>query len=105
MTGVIDGILPRSCRHAESDLAPTSIHQGPAMRSIYAAIFLALLVTIGVFAIQNGDVITVNFLAWNLSQSVAIVTVAVYILGMLSGWTVMNFARATFRGATARPRQ
>jgi uncharacterized integral membrane protein len=75
------------------------------MKAIQAAIFLALLATIGVFAIQNRDVITVNFLAWNLSQSVAIVTVAVYILGMLSGWTVVTFARAIFRGATARPRQ
>jgi uncharacterized integral membrane protein len=105
MTPVIDGILLRSFRHAESDLAPTSLHQGPAMRSIQAAIFLAFLATIGVFAIQNRDVITVNFLAWNLSQSVAIVTVAVYILGMLSGWTVMTFAQRTFRGATARPQQ
>jgi lipopolysaccharide assembly protein A len=104
MTRVIDGILLRPSRHAESDLAPTSLHQGPAMRILQAVIFLAFLVTIGIFAIQNRDVITVNFLAWNLSQSVAIVAVAVYILGMLSGWTVMNFARGTFRGATARPR-
>jgi putative membrane protein len=104
MTRVIDGILLRSSRHAESDLASTSLHQGPAMRFIQAAIFLALLATIGVFAIQNRDVITVNFLAWSLSQPVAIVTIAVYILGMLSGWTVMSFAQRTFRGATARPR-
>lgn len=75
------------------------------MRFIQAAFFLALLIAIGTFAVQNRDVITVNFLAWNLSQPLAIVTLAGYILGMLSGWTVLSFARGTFRGATARPRQ
>lgn len=63
------------------------------MRYIQAVIFLAFLVTIGIFAVQNRNVITVNFLSWNLSQPVAIVTVAVYVLGMLSGWTVLSFAR------------
>ncbi len=62
------------------------------MRFIQAVIFLAFLVTIGIFAVQNRNVITVNFLTWNLSQPVAIVTVAVYVLGMLSGWTVLTLA-------------
>jgi lipopolysaccharide assembly protein A len=87
---------------------PTSVNssrRGIAVRSIQAAIFLVFLVTIGIFAVQNRDVITVSFLAWNLSQPVAVVTVAVYILGMLSGWTVLTFARGTFRRATASPRR
>ncbi len=74
------------------------------MRYIQAVIFLAFLVTIGIFAVQNRNVITVNFLSWNLSQPVAIVTVAVYVLGMLSGWTVLSFARGSFRRITERPR-
>ncbi len=74
------------------------------MRLIQAAIFLAFLATIGIFAVQNRDVITVNFLNWSLSQPVAMVTVAVYILGMLSGWTVVTFARGSFRRVTERPR-
>ena len=68
------------------------------MRFIQAVIFLAFVVTIGIFAVQNRDVITVNFLAWNLSQPVAIVTVAVYILGMLSGWTVLTFGEGPSAG-------
>jgi putative membrane protein len=74
------------------------------MRFIQAVIFLAFLVTIGIFAVQNRNVITVNFLTWNLSQPVAIVTVAVYILGMLSGWTVLTFARGSIRRVSERPR-
>jgi len=79
-------------------------YRGSAMRLIQAAIFLAFLGAIGIFAVQNRDVINVNFLNWNLSQPVAMVTVAVYILGMLSGWTVVSFARASFRRVTERPR-
>lgn len=82
----------------------TFLHRGIAVRSIQSVMFLVFLVTIGIFAVQNRDVITVSFLAWNLSQPVAIVTVAVYILGMLSGWTVLTLARGTFRRATAPPR-
>ncbi len=74
------------------------------MRLIQAGIFLAFLATIGIFAVQNRDVINVNFLNWSLSQPVAMVTVAVYILGMLSGWTVVTFARGSFRRVTERPR-
>jgi lipopolysaccharide assembly protein A len=88
--------------------APTSVdssRRGIAVRSIQAAIFLVFLVTIGIFAVQNRDVITVSFLAWKLSQPVAVVTVAFYILGMLSGWTVLTFARGTFRRATASPQR
>ena len=74
------------------------------MRSIQAVIFLVFLAAIGLFALQNRDVITVNFLTWNLSEPVAIVSVAVYLLGMLSGWTVVAFVRGSFRRITEQPR-
>lgn len=105
MTPVLDGTLLRFSVVVRSGFASTFLHKVPVMRFIQAAFFLALLITIGIFAVQNRDVITVNILAWSLSQPIAIVTLAAYILGMLSGWTVLTFARGTFRGATARPRQ
>ncbi len=74
------------------------------MRYIQAVIFLVFLAAIGVFALQNRDVITVNFLKWNLSEPVAFVTVVVYLLGMLSGWTVVAFVRGSFRRIAERPR-
>jgi len=77
---------------------------GAAMRYIQAVIFLIFLAAIGVFALQNRDVITVNFLTWNLSEPVAFVTFVVYVLGMLSGWTVMAFVRGSFRRITEHPR-
>ena len=75
------------------------------MRYIQAVIFLVFLAAIGIFALQNRDVITVRFLTWNLSEPVAFVTVAVYFLGMLSGWTVVAFVRGSLRRITEHPRR
>ena len=66
-------------------------------------LFLAFLAAIGVFAAQNTGIITVNFLTWNVVQPVALLTVAIYVLGMLSGWTVLAFIRGSFRQVTHRP--
>ncbi len=74
------------------------------MRYLQAVVFLAFLLAIGVFAVQNRNVITVNFWTWNLSQPVALLSVVVYVLGMLSGWTVVAFVRGSVRGVTERPR-
>lgn len=73
------------------------------MRYMQAVMFLAFLVAIGVFAAQNTGVITVNFLTWNVSQPVALLTVAVYFLGMLSGWAVLAFMRGSLRRVIQRP--
>ncbi len=75
------------------------------MRYLQAVLLLVFLAMIGVFALQNRDIITVNFLKWNLSEPVAFVTVVVYLLGMLSGWTVVAFVRGSFRRITEHPRQ
>ena len=86
-------------------VASTFLDQGVSMRYMQALVFLAFLVAIGVFAAQNTGVITVNFLNWNLSQPVALLTLAVYVLGMLSGWTVLAFVKGSFREVTQRSGQ
>jgi lipopolysaccharide assembly protein A len=73
------------------------------MRFLQAVVFLALLLMIGVFAAQNTGVVTVNFLSWNLQQPVAILAVAVYVVGMLRGWTVLAFMRRSLRQVTQHP--
>jgi len=74
------------------------------MRSIQAVILLVFLAAIGVFAFQNRDVITVRFLTWKISEPVAFVTVTIYLLGMLSGWTVVAFVRGSIRQIAEHPR-
>jgi uncharacterized integral membrane protein len=67
------------------------------MRFIQAVLFLAFLAAVGLFALQNTEAITVKFWTWQLSAPVAALAVATYVLGMLSGWTVVAFVRRSLR--------
>ena len=66
------------------------------MRYVQAFLLLAFLVAIGVFAAQNTGAITVSFLTWHVTQPVAFLTVAVYVLGMMSGWAVLGIHQRIF---------
>jgi lipopolysaccharide assembly protein A len=61
------------------------------MRFIQAILLLAFLGAVGLFAVQNTEAITVNFWTWKASGPVALLTIAAYLLGMVSGWTVVSF--------------
>ena len=67
------------------------------MRYVQAAILLVFLGAIGIFAVQNMQAITVSFVNWSITAPVAILAVAVYLLGMLTGWTVVAFLRRSIR--------
>jgi uncharacterized integral membrane protein len=67
------------------------------MRLIQGLIFLTFLGLLGLFAVQNTEVITVNFGTWRHSGPVALLAIAVYILGMLSGWTIVAFVSRSLR--------
>ena len=48
------------------------------------AVVAILLLAVAVFAFQNPDAVTVRFLAWQLSASVAVVTIAAAAAGFLA---------------------
>ncbi len=73
------------------------------MRIIQAIIFLAFLGALGIFAVQNTDVITVNFWRWKIVGPLAPIAIALYVLGMLSGWTVVAFVRQSIRRVREHP--
>ncbi len=73
------------------------------MRIIQAILFLAFLGAVGLFAVQNTRSVTVDFWTWEVTGPVAAVIVAVYLLGMLSGWTVVAFVRRSLRRVGERP--
>jgi uncharacterized integral membrane protein len=75
------------------------------MRFIQAVIFLVFLGAVGIFAMQNTGAVAVNFLSWSLTAPVAIVIVAVYFIGMLSGWSVVSFVRRSVRQIGEPPRR
>ena len=47
--------------------------------------------------VQNDGPMSVKFLKWDYTSTTALVLAAVYVLGMLSGWTVVAFVRRSLR--------
>ena len=73
------------------------------MRIIQAMIFLAFLGAVLLFAVQNTDSIAVNFWNWKIVGPLAPMAIVIYILGMLSGWTVVAFVRQSLRRVREHP--
>ena len=67
------------------------------MRYVQAIILLVFLGAVGIFAVQNTNLISVRFLNWGITAPLALVSVAVYFLGMLTGWTVVAFLTRSIR--------
>jgi lipopolysaccharide assembly protein A len=72
------------------------------MRFIQGVLLIVFLGAVAIFAFQNNQLITVSFLQWRTPYpvSVALLSLAAYLLGMLSGWTVVAFVRRSIRKVT-----
>jgi uncharacterized integral membrane protein len=75
------------------------------MRILQGILLLVFLGAIGIFAAQNNAVVTVRFLHWSMDAPLALLTLAVYGLGMLTGWTVVAFVARSLRRVSAKPRE
>ncbi len=75
------------------------------MRFIYATLLLLILVALGIFAVQNPESITLRFLNWSVTSPFALLAIIVYLLGMVSGWTVLGVIRRSLSRATAKPQE
>ena len=57
-------------------------------------VFLALLTALVVaFAIYNHEQVTLKFWEYSLSAPLSVVVGVVYVLGMVSGWTLLRMVR------------
>jgi uncharacterized membrane protein YciS (DUF1049 family) len=72
------------------------------MRFLYGLILLVLLGAVAVFALQNSEVVTLRYLDRTASLAISVLIGGVYLLGMLSGWTVVGIFSRSLRRATAR---
>jgi putative membrane protein len=70
------------------------------LRFFYLLILVLLVGAVGVFAYQNAGEVTVQFLNWAVPTPVAAVTAAAYLLGMVSGWTVVGILRRSLYRVT-----
>ena len=63
------------------------------MRYITGALAIIALVAIVIFSIQNLEAIDVSFLIWSASISKVIVIIGTYVLGMLTGWGLVELIK------------
>ncbi len=73
------------------------------MRMIYFFILLLLLGAIGVFALQNQAVVTLKYLDRSVSCPTSLLIAVVYLLGMVSGWTVVGVVQHSLRRVSEPP--
>ncbi|GAC1466720.1 MAG: hypothetical protein NVSMB9_07570 [Isosphaeraceae bacterium] len=75
------------------------------MRFLLGLILLIFLGAVGIFAVQNTQTVTVQFLKWGVTAPLPLLTIGVYLLGMLSGWNVISFLRHSISRVTEDPRR
>jgi uncharacterized integral membrane protein len=63
------------------------------LRVFSGIVLLVFLAVVFVFAIQNLPSVPVQFLTWRGNFPLASLIVGAYVLGMLSGWSVLGFIR------------
>jgi uncharacterized integral membrane protein len=75
------------------------------VRVLYFLVLLFLMGVVAVFAVQNRGLITLQFLDRSIACPASLLIVLVYLLGMVSGGTVLGIMRRSFQQAVARPSQ
>jgi uncharacterized integral membrane protein len=66
------------------------------MRYLTGALGVLLLVFVVVFAAQNRQAVDVSFLVWTASLPKIFLILGTYLLGMLSGWGLLELLKRVF---------
>jgi lipopolysaccharide assembly protein A len=69
------------------------------MRWIHLAIVIVLAAAILIFAVQNLEIVSVDFLSFGVRTPLAFLVVAVYLVGMATGSSVWALLRRSVKGA------
>ena len=73
------------------------------MRYIYLALVVAFAVLLVIFALSNMASATLSFLGWQITGPLALMILALYLLGMVSGGSVFSVLRHSLHKATQKP--
>jgi lipopolysaccharide assembly protein A len=70
------------------------------LRYVYLAMIVLVTVVVAGFTAQNMGPITVAWLSWSITLPLSVLTIVVYVLGMLTGGALLSAVRAWVSGAT-----
>jgi putative membrane protein len=69
------------------------------MRWFYLAVIILFAVATLVFALQNFEIVAVSFLGFKLRVPLALLTAVVYVLGALTGGSLLALLRRSYEGS------
>ncbi len=73
------------------------------MKMIYGFILVVLLGAVGLFVLQNRDEVTLKYLDRTVTTNLAMLIGATYVVGMITGWTVLGFLRRSIHRVSQPP--
>jgi uncharacterized integral membrane protein len=75
------------------------------MRALYISVLILIVAALALFAYQNDESVTLQYFRRRITLPMSLLIVVVYVLGMVSGWTVVGFLRRSWRRAMERPQK
>ena len=69
------------------------------MRALYITVLVLIVAALAIFAYQNDEGVTLRYFGRGITLPMSLLIAAVYVLGMLSGWTLVGFLRRSWRRA------
>jgi uncharacterized integral membrane protein len=67
------------------------------MQYVIRGLTAAALLVIVIFSIQNLEAVDVSFLFWSMSISKVVLVLGTYVLGMISGWGLVELMKRSFQ--------
>lgn len=67
------------------------------MHYITGALAAIALIAIAIFSLQNMEAVEVSFLVWSATISKFLVIIGAYLLGMITGWGLVELIRKSFQ--------
>ena len=72
------------------------------MRWFHVAIICLFVAIVAIFAAQNLEIVTVSFLRFSIRVPLAFLAAGIYVLGTLTGGSLMALLRQSMHGARRR---
>jgi uncharacterized membrane protein YciS (DUF1049 family) len=74
------------------------------MRHVYLILLLIIVAAVVLFAMQNNECLTLRYPGRSATLFLPLLIAVVYLLSMVSGWTVVGFFERSLQRVTERPK-
>lgn len=74
------------------------------MRALNLALLILFGLAVLVFCWQNMNSVSMAFLGWEVRLPLPVLVILIYLLGMVSGWSLISLLRRAFHDVTHHPK-